>query len=412
MKWIPKQILFLAAVFFAATSFGQNGDFLFKRKLQNIPAQWNKISLPDDIFSNINADFSDLRILGITQKNDTIEIPYLLNNPSRQEILKEIPFRLVNESSNGNVYYFTFDANETEFLNEINLSFKESNFDWKVKLEGSQNQQDWFSIVDDYRIVSIKNVLTDFQFTKLVFPESNYKYFRISIKNSQKPVLQSATLVRKKIADGTTKNYTIISKKIEENKKLKQTIILVSLKEKVPVSSVKLMVNAGIDYYRPITIFYLSDSSKTGNGWRYNYQNLNTGILASSTPNIFNFGATIAKDFQIVIENRDNQPVIIDSLKVMGYQYEMTARFTEPAEYFLFYGNKFAANADYDIGRFLEKIPVELNSITPGKEEVIQKKHAEKPSSLFENENYMWLIIVIIIAVLGFFSISMMKRKK
>ena len=412
MNRIPKQLLFVVTIFFAATTFGQNKDFLYKRKLQNVSDQWHKIQLPDDVFSKINPDFSDLRVIGITQKNDTIQIPFLLNNPAKQEVLGEIPFRLINESEIGNGYYYTFDANGSEVLNEIDLAFKEANFDWKVKLEGSQNLQEWFSIVDDYRIVSIKNSITNFQFAKLVFPESKYRYFRIFIKSAEKPVLESARLIRKKMAEGTIKNYPVIAQKTQEDKSRKQTIITLSLKEKVPVSSVKLIVKAGIDYYRPVTISYLADSSKSGNEWRYFYQTLTSGILESSTSNSFTFESTIAKDFKIVIENSDNQPLKIDSVKVMGYQYDLTARFIEPADYFLFYGNKFASKPDYDIARFTENIPEKVSTLTPGKEETIQNEHSQKTSSLFENINWMWLIMGIIIITLGWFSFSMMKKKE
>ena len=410
MKWKPKQLLLVAAMFFAAATFGQQGDFLFKRKLENVSDKWHKIPIPDDVFSKINPDFSDLRVLGITPKKDTIEIPYLLNNPAKQEVLKEIPFRLINESEIGSSFYFTFDANSNEAINEIDLNFKETNFDWKIKLEGSQNLQEWFSIVDDYRILSIKNSLTNFQFTKLVFPESKYRYFRIFLKNSKKPVLKSARLIRKKLAEGTIKTYPVITQKIEEDKKQKQTVITLSLQEKVPVASLKITVNAGIDYYRPVTISFLADSSKSGNEWRYFYETLTSGILESTAPNSLAFESTIAKDLKIIIENSDNQPLKIDSVKVMGYQYYLTARFTEPADYFLFYGNKSASKPDYDIARFVENVPEKITTITPGKEEVLQND-AGKKTSLFENKNWMWLIMGIIIMTLGWFSIRMIKKK-
>lgn len=412
MNWNPKQIFFIGAMLCAITACGQKEHFLFKRKIQNVSDQWHKIPLPDGIFSKINPDFSDLRVFGINQKNDTMEIPYLLNNPIKQEILKEIPFLLINESVVGNSYYFTFDANKPETVNEIDLEFKETNFDWKVNLEGSQDLQEWFSIIEHYRIVSIKNSLTSFQFTKLVFPESKYRYFRISLKSPEKPVIESARVVRKKMAEGTIKIYPVVAIKTEENKQRKQTIISISLKEKVPISTMIFSVNAGIDYYRPLTISFLADSSKNGNDQRYFYRNLTSGILESSTLNNFTFENTLAKDFKIIIENSDNQPLKIDSVRVMGYQYELTARFTEPADYYLFYGNKFASKPDYDIARFTENIPEKISAIIPGNEESIQNESGQKTASLFENKNWIWLIMGIIIVTLGWFSLTMMKKKK
>ena len=412
MNQIIKYTLFIVACLFGITSTAQKGDFLFKRKLQNVSDQWHKIPLPDDIFSKINPDFSDVRILGITQKNDTIEIPYLLNNPSKQEILKEIPFRLINESRTGNRYYFTFDALESRLINEIHLDFNDTNFDWKVKLEGSQNLQEWFSIVENYRILSIKNSATDFKFTKLEFPESQYRYFRISFEAGNKPVLQSAKITRKQQGAGVLKNCPVASQSINEDSKFKQTVISIGLKERVPLAFVKITIKGGIDYYRPVTISALSDSIKNGNDWRYFYRSLTSGILESNTPNTFNVENSIVKDVKIIIENRDNQPLKIDSVTVSGYQYELTARFTDPAEYYLFYGNKKASKPDYDIARFVENIPGDISTLSTGKEEVIKKEDSKKTSSLFENKNWMWLIMGIIIITLGWFSISMMKKKQ
>src|SRR5690606_40823506 len=58
-------------------------------------------------------------------------------------------------------YFFTFEMPAREPINQLYLQFKEKNFDWKIRLEGSHDQQEWFTIADDYRIVSISNQLTD-----------------------------------------------------------------------------------------------------------------------------------------------------------------------------------------------------------------------------------------------------------
>ncbi len=412
MNQISKYILVVAAFFPGLTSFAQNGDFHYRRKLQNVSDQWHKIQLPAELFSKINPDFSDLRILGVTQNNDTTEIPYVLNHPTMQEV-KEIPFRLINESKTGKRYYFTFDALEANLINEINLDFKETNFDWKVKLEGSQNMQEWFSIMEDYRIISIKNALTDFQFTKLNFPESQYRYFRISFEASEKPSLLSANIIRKPLLEGVLKKYPVLLQNTREDSKLKQTILSINLQEKAPVSFVKIKINTDLDYYRPVSISTLYDSAKYGNNWKYYYQPLTSGILESKTINTFNVDNSILMNLKIVIENLDNQPLKIDSISVLGYQYELTARFADPAaNYFLFYGKKAALKPDYDIARFKDNIPKDISTLSIGKEEEIKGGGSKRSSSLFENKNWMWFLMGIIILTLGWFSISMMKKKQ
>ncbi len=79
-------------------------------------------------------------------------------------------------------------------VNEIKVDFKQQNFDWRLNLEGSQNQNEWYSILDHYRILSIKNALTDFKFTTLSLPTAKYKYYRLHFNSEEKPDLAAATL--------------------------------------------------------------------------------------------------------------------------------------------------------------------------------------------------------------------------
>ena len=58
----------------------------------------------------------------------------------------------------------------------MNLKFSEKNYDWMLRLEGSHDQKEWFNIVEDYRILSIKNEQTNYSFGDVTFPNSNVTY--------------------------------------------------------------------------------------------------------------------------------------------------------------------------------------------------------------------------------------------
>ena len=161
MKLIIKLLiitLFLNCPF----AFGQIGEFKYKRELKGISGQWHKIVLPDSVFGKISNDLNDIRIFGITAENDTIETPYLLRLATETVSAKEIVFKTLNSSRNENGHYFTFEISTSEAINQIDLDFKQDNFDWRIKLEGSQNQNDWFTVIENYRILSIKNEIEDF----------------------------------------------------------------------------------------------------------------------------------------------------------------------------------------------------------------------------------------------------------
>ena len=173
---------------------------------KGISGQWHKIVLPDDIFRKISQNLTDIRVFGITTNNDTVEAPYLLRLTTEKISSKEVAFKTLNASHNDKGYFFTFEIPTEKSINQIKLEFKQQNFDWRLKLEGSQNQQEWFTVIENYRILSIKNELTDFQFTKMTFPNSKFRFFRLLIDSEEKPDLTVAKISQHEVSDGIFKS--------------------------------------------------------------------------------------------------------------------------------------------------------------------------------------------------------------
>lgn len=407
------KFLLILLVLFCSTSFvyGQMEDYNYKRELLGVDDLWHKVELPDDIFKNISQSLNDIRIYGINAENDTIEAPYLLRLNKGEITSKEVDVEIINTSSTENGYYFTFEVVQGVTINELKLDFKQQNFDWKLKLEGSQNQQEWFSIVDDYRILSIKNSETEYQFTDIVFPDSKYRYFRVCVKSDSKPDLVAIKMTSNEVKEGVFKDFEIVKTQIKELESARKTEIEVDLDLQVPVSSVKINVKDNFDYYRKVKIQYLSDSTKTEKGWMYSFRTLTEGMLTSIETNEFKFESTILNKLKIIIYNLDNEPLHFENVAVKGYQHDLLVRFTEPADYYLTYGKIKAKKPNYEISQFVSNIPESLTNLELGVQQIIPKKDVVKKEPLFKNKNWLWGIMIIIIGVLGWFSIKMMKTK-
>ena len=385
-------------------------EYDYKRELSGISETWHKIVLPDEVFGKASKDLHDLRIYGVKDDGKIIEAPYLLQTTRDQNISKKVAFETLNVSENENGYYFTFKIPTSEPVNHIDLDFAQENFDWQVTLEGSQDQQEWFKIVENQRILSIKNTQTDFQFTELDFASAKYQYFRLLVKSEEQPDLQVASITQKEEVKGKKRNYELKRYRVKENKRTQQTEIDVELKLPVRVSEIKLKVSDVFDYYRSIAIKYLTDSVKTEKGWRYNYRILTRDNLNSLEENTFTFSDVTAQRLKIIIDNYDNQPLNIEEIQVQGYLQEMIARFTEEATYFLTYGNQDASSPYYDIQRFDNNIPENLSILELGKEQTIPKQKSKTTSPLFENQSWLWVVMALIIGVLGWFSLRMMRN--
>ena len=284
------------------------------------------------------------------------------------------------------------------------------NFDWKVTIEGSHDQKEWFTITDDYRILSIKNELTDYKFTKIAFPDSQYRFLRLHVHSENDPELVNTELRKQKIIKGIYRDYGLYKSILEQDKKSKQTKIEILLLFWAPVSYLKIEVEDTFDYYRPVTIRFLTDSVETAKGWNYIFSKPVHGNLSSLENNEFKFSNTITNRLQIIIYNQDNEALQLGPFVVKGNVYELTARFTEPASYSLVYGSIDARKPTYDIGNFEDKIPENLIPLTLSDELVINRIEEAGKSPLFRNKSWLWTIMTVIIVVLGWFSIKMIRK--
>ena len=409
MKLKAKISAFLGLLF-CSFSYAQLNQFNYKRELHGITAPWHKVVLPEEIFGKVAPDLADIRIFGITAAKDTIEASYLLKLKSEKIVIKDVNFNFLNTTHNEKGYYFTLEVPTEEAVNQLKLDFKKENFDWKLTLEGSQNQQEWFTVVDDYRILSIKNAATDYQFTKVTFPSTKFRFFRLLINSEENPELANVKATFNEISNGSFIEYAVANLKTIQDREEQKTTLGIDLKSTVALSSIQIKVKDTFDYYRPISIQYVADSVKTEQGWNYLYENLATGTLSSIEKNDFKFESTILKKLKISIFNEDNEPLNIENITAKGTIHELLVRFTEPATYFLAYGNKKATKPSYDIERFVSKVPDTLTVLTLGNEQKIDKIATSK-QPLFKNKIWLWLLMGIIILVLGWFSFKMINKK-
>lgn len=406
MKWITSFLI----VALSTSSFGQMADYHFKRELTGVKDQWHKIVLPNEIFGKTNQALTDIRIFGLTSENDTIEAPYLLRLTKEKKTTREITFNILNTSHNDRGYYYTFEVPGEEPINQLKLDFEQTNFEWKVTLEGSQDQREWYTVVEDYRILSIKNDFVNFQFTNLTFPSTKYRYIRLLVESKEKPDLSNVGISQRETKEGTYREYEVKKRFTQENEQTRQTEVSVELEQPVPVSHLRVIVSDTLDYYRPATIRYLVDSFDTEQGWKYNYKTLTSGTLNSLGENVFDLGNVTAQKLKIIISNRDNQPLKVAKVEVKGYLHELQVRFARDADYFLVYGNEGAARPRYDIGHFTDNIPENITLLTLGNEQEREQEDEPFIKPLFQSKAWLWAVMVVIILLLGGFSLKMMKK--
>ncbi|VAW28447.1 hypothetical protein MNBD_BACTEROID06-1518 [hydrothermal vent metagenome] len=402
--------LFFALILFANLGFAQEYKFNYQRNLEGITDGWHSIEIPVDAYSKLNSDFSDVRILGILANGDTVEAPYIIQVQSDSYDNKVIDFNLINEVKKSGSYYYTFELPNEQMVNSVSLSFNRSNFNWLVTLEGSQNQQEWFTILKKNRIVGIENNNTSYQYTTLEFKNVSYKYLRLKIPSSKNPRFNKATIEEKILTKGVYTSPMIESFKVVEHNERNETEVLLSLQKMEPISFIKLQIVDSMDYYRPVSVEYAIDSIKNNKGWQYLYRSLFTSTLSSLNKKGYNFPNQVLKHLRITIKNYDNEPLTFSKAKIHGNPHKLIARFTKPATYYLVYGNKRAYVPNYDITRFEDNIPKKNKQLIVGDEVFIEEEVKAEKEALFKDDIWLWAIMIFAVFILGWFSLKMLKN--
>lgn len=405
-----KIFLFLSC-FFSFGLYAQLQDYHFQQSIADYSNEWHQIKLPSSIFEKINPNFSDIRIYGLTQ-TDTIEVPYIIKGSDEQKAIKEIEFKLINVSENKSAYYYTFELNQHQLINQIQLSFNNKNFNFSAKLEGSNNQNQWFTLLNNYQLIGVRNQFVDFNYSTLNFSQAKYKYYRLSIKSETKPQLRHSSIL---ISEKQTPNLleaTVKTFGATQDMPNKKTNLLFNLSEKTPISSIHLKANDSIDYYRNYTLSYLTDSVQTEKGFIYNYRHIKSGVIHSFFNEPITFNSVIAQQFKIEVFNQDNQALNFSQVSAAGPTYQLITRFVLPAKYYLVYGNGKAGFPNYDISYYADKIPTNLKRLALGEIKEIEQSKVEKTAPLFENINWLFVMLSIIILGLGWFSIKMLRNMK
>ena len=208
-------------LFIASLTFAQLHTYEYKRSIEQPTDSWHKINLKPEMYKHLNQRLSDMRIYGVS-KTDTTQVPFLMHSSASKKVNRDLAFELINQTKNEDGIFFTFKLEDAQVINKIHLDFIETNFDWKIQLDASNDQKEWYTLLDDYRITSIKNKQVTYQYSQLHFESSEYQYYRVLVKNIDKAELDRARLRRFEVEKGENISYpsTITTKETTNSKSI------------------------------------------------------------------------------------------------------------------------------------------------------------------------------------------------
>jgi hypothetical protein len=375
--------------------------FKYEASVQKIDSNgFYAISITPELSSHIKTDFSDIRI-----KDDrNTQVPFLIRNASLQQadastFTMPIVQNKVTDSGKSDIII----QNRTGILlSEMTLQIKNADVQRFATLQGSNDEKQWFTILENINFRKENAGNEDFYFQQLNFPANKYAYFKLIIKNGKEAPLQilSATQRSTQKIIPATDSYIATPQLsfVQKDSIDKNTYLTVTNEHFYHVEKVVLMIDAPKFFKRKITI-----------------SNINTSEdfeLSSNINNGFVLPAFNTKRFVIKIENEDNPPLVIKSLHTYQSAKQLIAYLDAKKSYSLFMGDPVLQSPSYELQSFKDSIPAQIKSLAIGEIKSIQQPQAEIKNSIFSNKGLLWITLAIVLAILLFFTLKLTKQMR
>lgn len=329
---INKILIFLA--FIAHCSLFAQQNFNYYREVIPATEGWNAIELNDSIVSTMYSNLHGLRLFQTTP-TDTVETPFLLQFGNEKWIENMVYSEILNKGYTSNGFEYLIDQKENKVTNYLNIFLRNKNFDYKVKLEGSNDLKNWLTIGDDFRIVDIKIDQNEFRSNALYFSPCNFRYFKVFLKEAKEIDLYKTTLKIKEKKEGKHQILTLTPNS-QYNKKNKTSTHYIELNIPTALSAIEPKINYTGDYLRNAKLYILKDSVRTKNGNKANWEFVTSIQLSSLHSNYIPFSPLITKSVKWVVEELDNPPLKIESVLIKKPSVVLVSQLSTKNQYTLF----------------------------------------------------------------------------
>jgi len=215
-------------------------------------SEYYKLALTPEAYNAARPDLGDIRLVDVNGE----QVPYVLFKPqdtTEKQIYKP---RVINRSTRKDkAAAVTLDFSKQTVKNSIEVITLGDNFRRAVKVEGSNDNVEFFTLVEQAYIFAVEH---NKRFEQIDLPTNDYRYLRISVwpmaTEEKKPVIEEvrAFKIEKKFAERQPVNIT--QTEHSEDEKSNSSIYIYDLAYcHLPVSEIELNV-ADDSFYRYVTV--------------------------------------------------------------------------------------------------------------------------------------------------------------
>lgn len=372
---------------------------------------FHEIVLSPEIRSYSKQDLSDIRIFNAKG----IEVPYFIQSNSEALLNTFEEYTIVSKTvfpkkSTSIIVAITSIKNN----NQLSLFIANADVVKNFSISGSNNQTEWFGISNS-QILDDLNSSSEASVVKTIsYPLSTYKYLKIDFDDRK--TLPVNVL---KVGNFNTQLQKNILQDIKPKKSsttelasLKQTEIHVVFDAPQVINQIAFEVLRPTYYKRNIIIYKKVKQQIKHKSEIYD-EEIVSFELNSNTKNSFTIPEIFEKEFYIKIENKDNQPLTISSVKYSQKPVSVIVDLNANEKYSIKTGNKNLNEPDYDLSDFKNNISGKLPQTNIYEiKQIVSSKKQTAAKSFWQQPWFMWLCILLGGITILYFTASLVKDLK
>lgn len=364
------------------------------------------IELDQHLVGGASSNFSDLRILTTKDGGVATEVPYFVRSVSPVEATNEFEtYKLKENSVKDSLNVIVVDNSVKEMIDRFYVVYKNADVKIDMAIRGSDNLKQWY-------VVKKKGSASNFGSSQgtdavliLDLPKGDYKYYEIALSNDQQSPLD-VRFVGKMNSSSIYGQFVELNvgQFVQKEDKENHTILsFPQLTDAYKISKLEIAVDDKVVYLR---------NAEIRDSLTYNRSSIR---LSSKSDNTF-----FLDDFKmqnsttINIDNRDNPPLKVTSVRVYGLKRFICAHLDSEKKYSIAIDAGKYTFPSYDIQQFKNDLAVDLMEVATNnvKSEKIEIEANVRERMFIEEPIVLWSVIIGLGLFLTFICVKMVKKMK
>lgn len=317
-------------------------------------AGYADVPLTGEVFARSSISLRDLRIVSDTGK----EIPYVLKSWPGADTVTAVSADLLNLSVRPRrlTRFELHTARTGQPHNRIRLEIEDANFSRPVTAEGSDDRRTWLMLTQATIYRFTEGTAVDH--TTVSYPQSLYRYVRLTIQDDGKPGLtvRGAELFLQRVEPARVDRWFHGVVRVDADVQRGTSTMLIDLQHpNLPMSKVDLTVAAPPLFARTVQV----DTSDDGTTW--SPSGIRTVIrgpgVTPATAVTVAFPETRGRFVRLTVVNEDNAPLQVSRASVYGVRRTLLFPTDRGRRYTLYTGHPDAPAPSYDLAEVLRLQP-------------------------------------------------------